>query len=67
MLEESSERATYNQYSSKQEARKVMFAVVPGLLVYSYDRELVDYCGFRKGNEDLEQPSLVAQAVVVAR
>lgn len=67
MVEESSEGSTYNPTSSKQEAKKVMLALVPGLRVYSYDRKLVDYCGFKKGDEEgLGQSSLVAQAVVVA-
>ena len=66
MVEESSEGTTCNQTSPKQEAKKVILALVPGLRIYNYDRKLVDYCGFTKGDEGLEQPSLVAQAVVVA-
>ena len=67
MAEESLEGTTCNQTPSNQGAKKVMLALVPGLRVYSYDRKLVDYCGFTKGGEGLEQPSLVAQALVVAQ
>jgi hypothetical protein len=68
MVEESSEGNTRNQTPPKQEAKKVMLALVPGLRIYKYDRKLVDYSGFTKGDEEgLEQPSLVAQAVVVAQ
>jgi hypothetical protein len=67
MAEESLEGTTCNQAPSNQGAKKVMLALVPGLRVYSYDRKLVDYCGFTKGGEGLEQPSLVAQALVVAQ
>ena len=67
MVKDSSEGATSNQSSSKQEATKVTLALVPGLLIYSYDRKLVDYCGFTRDDEEgLEEPSLVAQAVVAA-
>jgi hypothetical protein len=67
MVEESSEGTTCNQIPPKQEVKKVMLALVPGLRIYNYDRKLVDYYGFTKGDEEgLEQPSLVAQAVVVA-
>lgn len=67
MVEESLEGTTGNQPPCNQEAKRVMLALVPGLRVYSYDRKLVDYCGFTKGDEGLEQPSLVAQALVVAQ
>lgn len=68
MAEESSDGTTCNQTPSKQEVKKVMLALVPGIRVYGYDRKLVDYCGFTKGDEQgLQQPSLVAQAVVVAQ
>ena len=68
MVEESLEGITCDQTPSKQEVKKVMLALVPGLRVYSYDKKLVDYCGFTRGDEEgLEQPSLVAQAVVVAQ
>ncbi|KAN0096635.1 hypothetical protein V8E51_015440 [Hyaloscypha variabilis] len=67
MAEESSEGTKCNQTPSDQGTKTVMLALVPGLRVYSYDRKLVDYCGFTKGDEGLEQPSLVAQALVVAQ
>jgi hypothetical protein len=67
MAEESLEGTTCNQTPSNQGAKIVILALVPGLRVYSYDRKLVDYCGFTKGDEGLEQPSLVAQALVVAQ
>jgi hypothetical protein len=68
MVEESSEGTTCNQAPLKQEAKKVTLALVPGLRIYKYDRKLVDYSGFITGDEEgLEQPSLVAQAVVVAQ
>lgn len=67
MVEESLEGTTCDQNPSMKETKKVALALIPGLLIYSYDRKLVDYCGFTKGNEEgLELPSLVAQAVVVA-
>ena len=67
MVEESPEGTIGNQTPSNQQAKKVMLALVPGLRVYSYNRKLVDYGGFTTGDEEgLEQPSLVAQAVVVA-
>ncbi|KAE9377464.1 hypothetical protein N431DRAFT_553915 [Stipitochalara longipes BDJ] len=68
MEEDSSEGTTGIQDSSKQRGKMVMLALVPGLRVYRYDRKLVDYCGFTRGGEEgLEQPSLVAQAVVMAQ
>jgi len=67
MAEESSEGTKCDQTPSDQGTKTVMLALVPGLRVYSYDRKLVDYCGFTKGDEGLEQPSLVAQALVVAQ
>ncbi|KAH6698422.1 hypothetical protein BKA61DRAFT_583255 [Leptodontidium sp. MPI-SDFR-AT-0119] len=67
MEEESSEGTTYDQTSLKTEAKKVVLALVPGLRVFKYDRKLVDYSGFMKGDEEgLEQCCIVAQAVVVA-
>ena len=68
MAEESSEGTACNQTPSMQGVKTVMLALVPGLRVHNYDRKLVDYWGFTKGSEEgLEQPSLVAQAVVVAQ
>jgi hypothetical protein len=68
MVEESSESPRYNSNSGSQEAKKVLLVLVPGLHVYSHDRNLVDYDGFtRDDKEVLGNPDVVAHSVVVAQ
>ena len=55
------------KYPTEQKVGKVKLVLVPGLRVYSYDRKLVDYCGFTNGDEEgLEKVNAIAKAVVLA-
>lgn len=68
MVEESSESNVKRKDYFKQRVKKTILVLVPGLRVYNYDRSLVDYSGFTKGDEEeLGNSSLVAQAVVTTK
>jgi hypothetical protein len=46
----------------------VMLVLVPGLRVYRYDRTMVDYYGFVRGDEQkLKDPKLMAAATVLSQ
>ncbi|KAF2647603.1 hypothetical protein K491DRAFT_723300 [Lophiostoma macrostomum CBS 122681] len=44
--------------------RFVKLPSLPGLRVYAYERQMVDYNGFRKGVEEVSQGTVVAKALV---
>jgi hypothetical protein len=57
-------RQEINQYD-QTESPRVVLPVTPGLRVYSHDRQLVDYNGFRKvGDHVVGQQGVVAKSMV---
>jgi hypothetical protein len=68
MLEDLSQSSRHSSNSAGQKAKKVILVLVPGLLVYSHDRHLVDYDGFMKDDmEGLGKPDVVAHSIVVTQ
>lgn len=68
MAEEASGSYTDGRGNSEKKAKKVLLTLVPGLRVYSYERQLVDYCNFTSGDEKgLGKGDLVAHTLVMTQ
>jgi len=68
MAEETPRKYTNRTDDSEETARKVNLTLVPGLRVYSSERQFVDYCNFMCGDvQGLGNGDLVTYAVVVTQ
>jgi hypothetical protein len=67
MVEEALGRYTKDIDGSETKVQKVLLTLVPGLRVYRYGRQFVDYCNFTSdGEKELGKSDLVAHALVLA-
>ncbi|KAH8685483.1 hypothetical protein BGZ60DRAFT_92964 [Tricladium varicosporioides] len=66
MTEEVLGSYTSDRGNSDKKVKKVLLTLVPGLRVYSYERQFVDYCNFTSGKEKvLGKGELVAHTLVI--